>query len=547
MRQVSGPPALIANRYRLLYSLGEGGFGEVFCAEDLKFDPPRRVALKLLHDQLLSDPQVRADLKREAGILASFNHPNILKILDFEVMPNLAYIITELAEAGSLENKLHPNSQQSPVAIPFPLVKNYLEQICRALDEIHQQGRIHRDIKPANILLDSTGRVLLADFGVALTASSNSSRLLTSVIAWGTAEYAAPEVWDDQVGKASDIYALGILLYQMLTGYAPYQGSNPALMKQHLTEPMPPLSKYAPGLVYPPALDAVIARAVAKNPRDRYRKAGELYQAFQTALETPTNPSLLRSVLKLVESVAVTPAVSQPVTTPAGPSRVKSQPQAGPNRNELDQHLNYLLQLFEKSERLQDWDSALEISQLILNLDKNHEPALARTAQVYKERAFVSLEKHEYRYAFRDFMNSIKYDPALNDSRIGNFRHYVLAASDFIKAFNTLLKILRPERSQLGSGANYGPVATYDFNRAIELEPYRGEHYFERGRYMLSKGDYDRAIRDFTHALELETDNFMKTCYYRERGLAFEKKGNRRAARRDYREADKYLRLATNF
>ncbi len=109
---------VIANRYRLTRTLGKGSFGEVFQAEDTKFEPPRPVALKLLRAELFEDEQVRSEIKREASILARFNHPNILRVIDFEVTPTLAYIVTELAEGGSLEKKLRPDPLKPPVPVP---------------------------------------------------------------------------------------------------------------------------------------------------------------------------------------------------------------------------------------------------------------------------------------------------------------------------------------------------------------------------------------------------------------------------------------------
>ncbi len=294
--QSAWPPVsnLIGNRYRLHHSLGEGSFGEVFYAEDTKFDPPRPVALKLLHHTLLSDPTVREGLRHEAGVLARFSHPHILRVLDFEITRNQAYIITELAPNGSISRLLRPNPTRPATALSLVQVTQFLEQISTALDEAHGQGLIHRDIKPENILLDRYNRVLLADFGLAL-AINNPQTLnrLGGTGVWGTPEFAAPEVWDEKVSKHSDIYALGVLLYQMLSGELPYQGSPAAVMRQHLDAPIPRLAERAPDLNYPPALDTVLARAMAKEPGARPNSAGELYQQFRQALDAPApgNPS----------------------------------------------------------------------------------------------------------------------------------------------------------------------------------------------------------------------------------------------------------------
>ena len=546
--QTNWPPPLIANRYRLLDPIGEGGFGVVFRAHDLKFQPPRLVALKLLHLNLKNDVQICADLRREAGILASFSHPNILRVLDFEVTPDLAYIVTELAAGGSLAHQLRPDATQPPVPFTPVQVAAYLEQICRGLDEIHTKGQVHRDIKPANILLDGTGRVLLADFGVALTLSNAaSSRLVTTMVAWGTAEYAAPEVWDDKVGKASDIYALGVLAYQMLTGYTPYQGSAPAVMKQHLTGLVPPLSRAAPGLDYPPTLDGVIAQAMAVSPSERYKKAMDFYLAFQAALDTAARPvpSLLGSFWRAIATPPVSVSPNRSGQPPVSINKGKSLSPQEAARQRLAQQLDYLTELFEKAERWGEWDSAIEVGKLILNLDKANQAILERTAHAYRERALAFLKQREYRHAFGDLMAAIKLDPA---AHAGGLKRLLIVTYDFAAACGAVFKALQPPPLDPALAPGRSSAKTIrDFNQAIEFEPNRSENYFERGKYYFDRRDYERAIGDFSRALELEPDSFLKTCYYRERGAAFERQGNRKAARQDYREADKYLRVATNF
>jgi serine/threonine protein kinase len=280
---------LIAGRYFLYYSLGEGSFGEVYYAKDTKFEPPRPVALKLLHRSFLRDPQVCESLRREASTLARFSHPHILRVLDFEINRDQAYIVTELAANGSLAQLLKPDKTPVGKALPLEQVVYLLEQIATALDEAHGQGLIHRDIKPENILLDKANRVLLADFGLAMALNNPQATLngVGSTGVWGTAEYAAPEIWDEKVGKKSDIYALGVLLFQMLTGQLPYQGTAASLMRQHMYAPIPRVGERAAWLRYPPALDEVFDRALSKVPSNRHASARELCQHFTHALQTP--------------------------------------------------------------------------------------------------------------------------------------------------------------------------------------------------------------------------------------------------------------------
>ncbi len=350
------PP--LAGRYRLSRLLGEGVFGKVFYAEDLKFEPPRAVAVKLLHSHHAITPEAQKDFEHEASTLAQLNHPNILRVLDFGVSEETAYIVTALAPGGSLAQKLG-FPYYSGKRLSFDEVAHYLEQITAALDVAHAKGLVHRDIKPQNILLDEADRPLIADFGLALLVGTEptdeliergfESKILDATLIptpkpplpqfeaktkpepptptfensqnspaqiertteipappsppgamrpiqeaatgaainakiAGTPLYMAPEMWQGYVARASDIYALGVMLYQMLTGYPPYQGNQFQLMGQHLNGPIPPLSRYAPDLKYPFMLDVVISAAMAKNPAERPNPPSELYRRFKEAL-----------------------------------------------------------------------------------------------------------------------------------------------------------------------------------------------------------------------------------------------------------------------
>lgn len=286
-----GPGALIADRYRLQVPLGTGSFGQVFLAEDLKFKPPRLVAIKFLHPQFLVDPQVREELEREASTLAHLKHPNILRVIDFEIKPNIAYVITDYAENGSLVNLMRPGTDKKPVQIPLPRVAFFLRQLADALDYAHSQGLIHRDIKPLNVLIDSREQPLLADFGLATPLANTQSSVMVSVNTSGTPFYMAPEQWQGQAGKASDIYALAIMTYQMIAGQPPFMGNDTALGYQHINSPVPLLSQRAPGLVYPPGLDAVFAEALAKDPHKRTRPASEFARRFDAALGVQPLPA----------------------------------------------------------------------------------------------------------------------------------------------------------------------------------------------------------------------------------------------------------------
>lgn len=443
-------PRLIGQRYYLDRSLGEGGFAEVFYAYDTRFQPHRPVALKLLYPQLLTDPQVCRDLQNEASALAGFNHPHILRVLDFEFSPAQAYLVTELAEGGSLDNLLRPAGKPT-TRVPLRQALVYLEQLAAALDEAHRAGIIHRDIKPKNILLDRQGRVLLADFGLAMTIN-NSVALKTMQSVFGTPEYTAPEVWEDKVGKASDIYALGAVLYEMLAGQAPFQGSLPALLKQHLHDPVPRLRDRQPDLAYPVRLDEILAQAMAKDPADRPRSATELFRlARQVYRDALTNPGPAYAAPR--PASAPPPSQSTPDPDPAPPSR-----QAVLAQLPVAELLADLSAQFHNADISGKWHKATRLGGTVLQHTYRH--------------------KDIYLKAFNDLKGTIK--PALNqpEALLKRGQAY-LNQRDFRKAlfdFTDGLQINSPLKAEFHywRGVTHRTLkdrraARYDFQQAARL------------------------------------------------------------------------------
>jgi eukaryotic-like serine/threonine-protein kinase len=279
------PGDTVAGRYLLLRKLGDGGLGTVFYAHDTKFEPPRPVAIKILHSYLLTDPAMRQQIKQEAGTAAQFSHPNILRVIDFEVSNEQAYIVSEFAEGGSLKQLIYPESGAPGTPLPLKDVERYLEQIAAGLDAAHAKGMIHRDVKPENILLDAGHkRAMLADFSLALTVIN--PKKLAKAEAWGTAAYAAPEIWQEKAGRASDIYALGVVLYEMLTGRLPFEGNTTALRNAHVNGKVPSVGGLVPGLAKANvvALDGLLKRVMAKKVKDRERSATSIYREFKSIL-----------------------------------------------------------------------------------------------------------------------------------------------------------------------------------------------------------------------------------------------------------------------
>lgn len=265
-------PQHLSDRYELGDILGFGGMSEVHLARDQRLH--RDVAVKVLRADLARDPSFYLRFRREAQNAAALNHPAIVAVYDTgeAETPNgpLPYIVMEYVEGVTLRDIVHTEGPMEP--------RRAIEVIadaCQALNFSHQHGIIHRDVKPANIMISNTGAVKVMDFGIARAlADANNVTQTAAVI--GTAQYLSPEqARGESVDARSDVYSLGCVLYEILTGEPPFVGDSPvAVAYQHVREdPVPPSTRH-PGLS--PGLDAVVLKALSKNPENRYQSAAEM-------------------------------------------------------------------------------------------------------------------------------------------------------------------------------------------------------------------------------------------------------------------------------
>ena len=267
--------------YELVRRLGEGGMAQVYLARDVRLG--REVAVKVLDRRLAERPGFRERFLREARVAAALDHPNIVPLYDFGEDSSVLFLVMPYVSGGSLQDIL------ARTPLPMGEVATYGSQIADALAYAHQRNVVHRDVKPANMLMHSDGRLMLSDFGLAkiVSASSRSATPRNHPDA-GTPEYMAPEQIGGQSDERSDIYALGVVLYLLLTGRLPFTGtSSTAVMEGHLYRlPEPPRHLNAE---VTPAMEAVVLRALAKQPEERFQRASELGAALLGALiATPT-------------------------------------------------------------------------------------------------------------------------------------------------------------------------------------------------------------------------------------------------------------------
>ncbi|WP_319954604.1 Stk1 family PASTA domain-containing Ser/Thr kinase [Patulibacter brassicae] len=259
-------------RYRVERRLGTGGMADVFGCEDLQLG--RHVALKVLHEQLAEDPQVVARFRRESQSAAGLQHPHIVQVFDRGDWDGIPYMAMELVDGVTLKDVIRDQAPLDPI--------KSIDQISQVLDALryaHRRGLVHRDIKPQNVLVGPDGQLKVADFGIA-RAVDDLQMTQTGMIV-GTAHYLSPEQASGQnITPAADLYAVGVVLFEMLTGRLPFDGDQPvAIALKHVNEDPPALSVVNPAV--PADLEAVVMRALAKSVDDRFADAEEFIAALQ--------------------------------------------------------------------------------------------------------------------------------------------------------------------------------------------------------------------------------------------------------------------------
>src|SRR5690242_3776802 len=273
--------AALHDRYRIERELGAGGMATVYLAEDLKHR--RKVAIKVLRPELVATMGSER-FAREIDVAARLQHPHILGLLDSGEANGLFYYVMPYVEGETLRERLNKSGE-----LPVPEAVRLLSEIADALAAAHHQGVVHRDIKPENVML-SGRHAMVMDFGVAkaVTEAAEDQQLTTAGVALGTPAYMAPEqaTADPHLDGRVDIYAIGVLAYEMLAGDPPFHGLTPQqTLAAHVTKAPTPVAARRPGVS--PALDAVVMKCLAKRPADRYQTAEEL----AAALEPLTTPS----------------------------------------------------------------------------------------------------------------------------------------------------------------------------------------------------------------------------------------------------------------
>jgi len=318
------PGTLIDERYRVVSRVGSGGMAEVYCADDIQLG--RRVAVKLLHERFALDEEFVERFRREASSAASLSHANIVSVYDRGEWGGTYYIAMEYLDGRSLDSIVR---EEAP--LPADHAIELTDQVLRAARFAHRRGVVHRDLKPHNVIVDEEGRVKVTDFGI---AQAGASEITQTGSIMGTARYLSPEQAQGlPVSPRSDLYSIGVMLYELLTGTVPFEGESVvAIALRHLSEPPRPPSSLVPSIS--PSLDAIVLRALAKRPEERFADADEFLAALEGERARLRNdPTSQTAALSPVVLPAMTGFPPPPVA-PAHPATYTTQaitPITGPH------------------------------------------------------------------------------------------------------------------------------------------------------------------------------------------------------------------------
>jgi serine/threonine-protein kinase len=301
---------LVQGRYRILERLGAGGMGVVYRGERTELG--RAVAIKFLHGLVAEDPSIQKRFRIEAQAMSQLSHPCCVSIIDFGVEGGAPFMVMDFVTGQTLRSRVHEGG-----AVPVKQALSIMRQVLAGLAHAHERGIVHRDIKPDNIILtDAIGlgeQVRILDFGLAKLRDTAPG--LTLGMPVGTPSYMAPEqIRGEEVDARTDLYSAGVLLFELLTGQKPFHSERAAaVMLQHQEAPPPSLGSLMPGAGFSPALEALVSKALAKKPEDRFQSAG----AFASALEA------------LPEAATPPPEVPAAATPPSPEARTRARPSRG--------------------------------------------------------------------------------------------------------------------------------------------------------------------------------------------------------------------------
>lgn len=313
-------PTILDDRYQLTECIGEGGMAEVYLGTDIRLK--RDIAVKVLRPQYSSDKQFLDRFLDEARAMAGFSHPNIVNVYDAGRERGRSYIVMEYVPGTDLRKLIKERG-----ALPVEQALKIIEQVAQGVAAAHNKNIVHRDIKPGNVLITPDGTAKVADFGIA-RAVSDSKQLTEPGVVWGTTAYLSPEqIRGDTATPASDVYSIGVVLYEMLSGKPPFQGEDRvAIALQHLHDDPPPLGEKNPKV--PRGVEYLISRAMSKQTSQRYGDAAEFARAIRGYLNAGSESTVPQSA---IQRPARPQQQSQPSPQTRQPARRRSTTSGAPS------------------------------------------------------------------------------------------------------------------------------------------------------------------------------------------------------------------------
>ena len=320
------PPGQMLGPYKIISQLGQGGMATVYKAYHASMD--RYVALKVLSHQFAFSKEFYGRFQHEARLIARLEHPHILPVYDFGESNGIPYLVMRYLEAGTLKDRL----EADPLSLSE--VDRIFTQLVEALAYAHENGIVHRDIKPSNAMLDKRGEVFLTDFGIAKLVEGSPQFTATGAIT-GTPAYMSPEQAQGlKIDPRSDLYSMGIVLYEMISGHVPYEAETPlAVILKQIQEPLPPISTIRPDIH--PAIEAFVLKTLAKTPEERYANCTEMLAAWKRAYQdavankgTQSRPQAPLEKQHTPPRTEIAPPVQLPPVPPPPPPPVVQQVQS---------------------------------------------------------------------------------------------------------------------------------------------------------------------------------------------------------------------------
>ena len=492
--------------YHLTHLLGKGGFADVYLGRHIHLDTP--AAIKVLHTELTSEDV--ALFRTEARNLARLIHPHIVRLLDFGLEENTPYLVMDYAPNGTLRKQC-PRGMKLSLSTIVP----YVKQIADALQYAHDERLVHRDIKPENMLLGRNNQILLSDFGIAVVAHGTHS--LRTQDAIGTVSYMAPEQLQKKPRPASDQYALGVVVYEWLTGELPFTGAPIEVAMQHLTEEPPSLRHKLPAL--PAEIEQVVLRALEKDPQKRFESVREFAQTLEQASQGGIAPTIRVALHASTEAIPAKEPVPYQAISVSSQKTKEQWLEEGDQYYDTGRHR----------------EAIVAYTQAII-LDRED-------ATAYNNRGLAHYELDEDRVALDDYNRAIALDP--DSAEIFYNRGCVYdKLNEYQRAIEDLTLAIKLEPTYAEAYNNRGSVyyklgqyrkAIKDYNLSIELDPtYSSDVYDNRGHVYYILGQYQKAIKDFNRSIEIEPEN---SAVYYYRGNAYLELQDYHRAIEDYNRA----------